>query len=418
MRVDNVEMLQPVALVCSALVVLGATACRAREAKRSQTAGPGVVVSAKAATLAASGVPSAPERAAPLLTPPLAASASVATRDPRVLVYAKPSAAGVREDDVPSQGCDQALALGRRSAGTGDWASAAKHFVRAVGCDPDSAMARGELGNAELRRGNVEGAITILREAEGVAPPGAVQRAIAHNLAKAFEAANASEMAQRARSREARLLSKAHSGDSGSACPVVVIRNDASIKQGSWLEAYGEIGFDDAPKPKTQDDARRLCCWSRSAGDVAKLADDCEQLDTWSIENWTSAFASQGNFVWRLGHDRAAWSTAYAHGGTFCPLDEPSSASGVEAWRVADFIAIEVSRTSYVPDLPSTPGTSAPCVAVGVTRKVDLFDLGLGKGFSLLSLAADVRVELEPEQHAVRLQGPFCDERVSLASVP
>ena len=99
-------------------------------------------------------------------------------------------------------------------------------------------------------------------------------------------------------------------------------------------------------------------------------------------------------------------------------MDEPSSASGVEAWRVADFIAIEVSRTSYVPDLPSTPGTSAPCVAVGVTRKVDLFDLGLGKGFSLLSLAADVRVELEPEQHAVRLQGPFCDERVSLASVP
>jgi len=39
------------------------------------------------------------------------------------------------------------------------------------------------------------------------------------------------------------------------------------------------------------------------------------------------------------------------------------------------------------------------------------------QGFSLLSLAADVKVELHPEAHAITLQGEFCNERISLESV-
>jgi hypothetical protein len=70
---------------------------------------------------------------------------------------------------------------------------------------------------------------------------------------------------------------------------------------------------------------------------------------------------------------------------------------------------------AYVPD-GSEPG-DRPCAEVGNWHTVDLYDTGLEGGFSLEGLAAEVRVELHPGEHALTLQGRFCSERIQLAEV-
>jgi hypothetical protein len=406
-------------------VGVGALACRSRDPAKPPAQGSAIVRPSKTtAAPLVTGVPPSSAARIEAHAPLPAASARGSTQNPRVVAYETPSAKGVHPADIPKQGCAQALSLGRGAASRDDWGQAAAHFVRAVGCDPASAAARGELGNAELRKGNPTGALPILREAEGAAEDTPTRRAIAHNLNKAYELARAPELARRAGLREERLKNPGRTAGGGSACPVVVVRNETAIKQGSWLEAYRQIGFSDAPKPRTAAEARRLCCWSSSAGEAPKLDEGCNERDEWMIASATSAFALDGTFVWRLGEDRAAWSRGYPQGGTFCPLGQSSSASGAEARRVGEFLVIEANTTQYVPDLPAAGGAGAddgatpPCIAVGTTRTLELFDLGLGRGFSLQSLGADVRVELEPERHALRLAGTFCDERVSLAELP
>jgi hypothetical protein len=56
-------------------------------------------------------------------------------------------------------------------------------------------------------------------------------------------------------------------------CPVLVVPDDASIKQGRWLDAYRDVGFPDAAKPQTSAEARRLCCWNDSPSEGQKLSD-------------------------------------------------------------------------------------------------------------------------------------------------
>jgi hypothetical protein len=84
---------------------------------------------------------------------------------------------------------------------------------------------------------------------------------------------------------------------------------------------------------------------------------------------------------------------------------------------VGEFLVVEHDETSfaYVPDGPEA--SDRPCAAVGEVHAVDLYDTGLERGFSLDGLAADVRVELHPGEHALTLQGRFCGERIQLADV-
>jgi hypothetical protein len=393
------------------LLVLAAIGCRARD---TRSGAPQKLAREAAPTAIPGGTPRASSTALPSAAPPLPA-AETPHKNPRLIAYAQPAVDD--EHNIATKGCPQALALGRRAASAGEWDKASNYFLRAVGCDPPSALARGELGYAELRSGDVSNAIDILRDAEGAAEGGAVQRAITHNLSKAYEAANAPELARRARLREARLQGKPVAAEDGSMCPVLVIPDDASIKQGSWLDAYQDVGFQGEAKPRTSDEARRLCCWIDSPYEGQKLSDGCDDGKSWTIAHWTSAFAALENVVWPLGPDSAAWSTAYPRGGTFCPAATASSASSVEARRIGDFLLVETSTSSYLPDFEVAPGTDTPCITRSTSRRVDLFDVGLRRGFALVGLAADVQVELDPEHHAVTLVGKFCGERVALASV-
>jgi hypothetical protein len=401
----------PATVLGIGLVVLAAVGCRARDTRSGPPQKP-TRAAAPAATLG--DTPRAPSTPLPSAAPP-APRAETPHKNPRLIAYAQPAV----DDDhnIATKGCPQALALGRRAASAGEWDKASNYFLRAVGCDPTSALARGELGYAELRCGNVSNAIDVLRDAEGAAAGGAVQRAITHNLSKAYEATNAPELARRARLREARLQGEPAAAEDGSMCPVLVVPDDASIKQGSWLDAYQDIGFPGAAKPQTSGEARRLCCWIDSPYEGQKLSDACEDGESWTIAHWTSAFAALENVVWPLGPDRAAWSSAYRRGGTFCPRATASSASSVEARRIGDFLLVESSTSSYLPDFEVAPGTDTPCITSSTSRQVDLFDVSLKRGFSLAGLAADVQVELDPEHHALTLVGKFCGERIGLASV-
>jgi hypothetical protein len=68
-----------------------------------------------------------------------------------------------------------------------------------------------------------------------------------------------------------------------------------------------------------------------------------------------------------VGNDRVVWSASYSSGGTFCPFGDASSASGACVRRVGDFLVIESSSTSYVPDTGGEPGDQ-PCIAVATSR--------------------------------------------------
>jgi hypothetical protein len=312
---------------------------------------------------------------------------------------------------VATTGCDKELALGRSAARRGDWAGASQHFVRAVGCEPESAMARGEYGHAELEKGDASVAIDVLREAEGYATDPAVQRAIAHNLATAYEATKASELARRARLRAA---AGKDAGPEVTACPVMIVPG-GNIRRGTWLEAHAELADWDQVKPASSNDARKRTCWASNLDGVMELG-DCAGESEWAIDQPIAPFRQMSRFVFALSEENAAFSVGYTRGGTFCPGGMPSLASNAEARRLGDFLIVESSEIGMQP--VAEPGQSeSSCVETWVSRDADLFDLHLGRGYSLTALARDVRVELHPEANAITLHGRFCNERIALATL-
>jgi len=315
---------------------------------------------------------------------------------------------------VPTTGCDKALALGRSAARRGDWAEASQHFVRAVGCEPESAMARGEYGNAELKKGDASVAIDVLREAEGYATDIAVERAIGHNLAAAYEATKASELARRARLRAAAGKDAGREPES-TACPVMVVPGD-NIRRRTWLEAHAELAHWDQVKPASSNDARKRTCWGPNLDGVMELG-DCAGETEWAIDQPIAPFRQMSRFVWALSAEHAAFSVGYTRGGTFCPGGMPSLASNAEARRLGDFLIVESSEVAMQPVAEPGQSSESSCVETWVSRDADLFDLHLGRGYSLIALARDVRVELDPEAHAVTLHGRFCNERIALATL-